>query len=106
VADLRPIIGNWYQIRGAESFEVVALDDDDGTIELQYFDGTIEEMDIEDWDAECDAGAMQEVEPPEDWTGSVDVDPEDDEPRSADTYYEDDDKRQYATRLDNLDLFE
>ncbi len=106
VADLRPIIGNWYRIRGGDSFEVVAVDDDDGTIELQYFDGTIEEMDVEDWDAEGDAGVLEEVEPPEDWTGSVDIDPEDEEPRSADSYYADEDRRQHASRLDNLDLFE
>jgi hypothetical protein len=106
VAELRPTIGDWYKMHGGDSFEVVAFDEDDGTIELQYFDGTIEEMDLEDWEAECDAGRLESVEPPEDWTGSVDVDPEDEEPRSADSYYQDDDRRQSASRLDNLDLFE
>jgi hypothetical protein len=48
---MKPTIGNWYRIQGGDSFEVVAIDDDDGTIELQYFDGTVEEMDIEDWQA-------------------------------------------------------
>ena len=72
---MNPVIGNWYRIQGSDSFEVVAFDEDDGTIELQYFDGTVEEMDLEDGQAETEAGALEEVEPPEDWTGSVDVDP-------------------------------
>ena len=76
---MKPTIGNWYRIQGSDSFEVVAFDEDDGTIELQYFDGTVEEMDLEDWQASQETGALEEVEPPEDWTGSVDVDPEDTE---------------------------
>ena len=47
----QPGIGDWYrQKEGGDLFEVVAFDDDDGTIEIQYFDGTVEEMDVEDWD--------------------------------------------------------
>ena len=80
---MKPTIGNWYRIKGSESFEVVAFDEDDGTIELQYFDGTVEEMDLEDWHAEKEIGALEEIEPPEDWTGSVDVDPEEDDARGA-----------------------
>ena len=76
---MKPTIGNWYRIQGSDSFEVVALDEDDGTIELQYFDGTVEEMDLEDWQAAHEGGALEEIEPPEDWTGSVDVDPEEDD---------------------------
>ena len=103
---MKPIIGNWYRIQGSESFEVVAFDEDDGTIELQYFDGTVEEMDIEDWQAEQETGALEEVEPPEDWTGSVDVDPEEDDLRGALGYGDDDDRRQTTNKLEGLDLFE
>ena len=102
---MKPAIGKWYKILGSDSFEVVAIDDDDGTIELQYFDGTVEEMDIEDWQAEHDAGNLQEVEPPEDWTGSVDIDPEEDDSRDTSGYGENDD-RQRPSRLEGLDLFE
>jgi hypothetical protein len=102
---MNPVIGSWYRIQGSDSFEVVAFDEDDGTIELQYFDGTVEEMDLEDWQAEKEAGTLEEVEPPEDWTGSVDVDPEEDDLRGA-LSYEDDDRRQSASRLEGLDLFE
>ena len=69
----QPGIGDWYRLSGGELFEVVALDEDDGTIEIQYFDGTVEEMDVEDWDAQWDDGVMEAAEAPEDWTGSVDV---------------------------------
>lgn len=103
---MKPTIGNWYRIQGSERFEVVAYDEDDGTIELQYFDGTVEEMDIEDWRAEKEAGTLEEVEAPEDWTGSVDVDPEEDDARGALSYGEDDDRSQRASKLEGLDLFE
>jgi len=68
-----PVVGKWYARPGGDSFEIVAFDQDDGTIEIQYFDGTIEEMDVEDWGEE----RIVQAEPPEDWTGSVDVEPED-----------------------------
>jgi hypothetical protein len=103
---MKPTIGNWYRIQGSDSFEVVAYDEDDGTIELQYFDGTVEEMDIEDWQAEQENGALEEVEPPEDWTGSVDVDPEEDDLRGALGYGDEDDRRQSTNKLEGLDLFE
>src|SRR5262245_58607937 len=75
----QPGIGDWYrQKEGGALFEVVAFDDDDGTIEIQYFDGTVEEMDVEDWEGQWDDGALESAEPPEDWTGSVDVESEDD----------------------------
>ncbi len=70
-----PVIGEWYRHPGGDSFEVVAIDPDDRTIEIQYFDGTIEELELEEW-LENEIVA---TDPPEDWTGSVDVDAEDTE---------------------------
>jgi len=103
---MKPTIGNWYRILGSDSFEIVAVDEDDGTIELQYFDGTVEEMDLEDWQAAHEGGSLEEVEPPEDWTGSVDVDPEEDDARGTVGYDKEDDRRQSAGKLEGLDLFE
>jgi hypothetical protein len=68
-----PTIGDWYRGPTGDLFEVVALDEDDGTIEIQYFDGTLEEYDAETWNIQ----GIVEADPPEDWTGSVDVDQED-----------------------------
>jgi hypothetical protein len=75
MANPAPVIGEWYRRAGGESFEVVAIDPDDRTIEIQYFDGTIEEIELDDWLED----AIVASEPPEDWTGSVDVEPEDTE---------------------------
>ena len=52
------------------------------------------------------AGALEEIEPPEDWTGSVDVDPEEDDARGTVGYDKEDDRRQSAGKLEGLDLFE
>src|ERR1700691_2980217 len=74
----QPEIGAWYSLRGGEKFEVVAVDEDDGTIEMQTCDGTVEEMDIEDWTSQYASGEIETADAPEDWSGSVDIDGEDD----------------------------
>ena len=51
----------------------MALDDSDATVEIQYFDGTISELEMESW---IEVGS-EPAQPPEDWSGSVDVDQED-----------------------------
>ena len=104
MATPQPGIGDWYRLNGGALFEVVARDDDDGTIEIQYFDGTVEEMDIEDWESQWEEGVLKSAEPPEDWSGSVDVESVDDEGRSADSLGEERDLR--ASPLDGIDLFE
>lgn len=68
-----PVIGNWYLCQEGQVFEVVAVDEDDHTIEVQHFDGTLEEFDDDGWIAMM----PKETEAPEDWTGSLDVEPED-----------------------------
>lgn len=99
-----PSIGDWYrQKEGGALFEVVAYDDDDGTIEIQYFDGTVEEMDIEDWEGQWEDGALEIADPPEDWSGSVDVDSDEDTLR-ADVNGSDHDRR--GNPLEGIDLFE
>jgi len=75
MANPAPVIGDWYRRPGGESFEVVAIDRDDQTIEIQYFDGTIAELELEEWLEDV----IESTEPPEDWTGSVDDEPEDTE---------------------------
>ena len=99
----QPEIGAWYRLRGGESFEVVAIDEDDGTIEMQTFDGTVEEMEIEDWDTQRASGEIENAEAPEDWSGSVDVDSEDDAP-APNSGLEGD--SQLAGGLEGLDLFD
>lgn len=73
MAVLFPVIGNWYQTAEGETFEVVAVDDRDASIEIQYFDGAIEEIDLDNWQEML----IREAEPPEDWSGSMDIERED-----------------------------
>ena len=68
-----PRIGDWYKNTVGDAFEVVAQDDDDDTLELQYYDGTVEELDAETWQYMH----PQPIEPPEDWSGSMDLSRED-----------------------------
>lgn len=100
----QPSIGEWYRLGSDKLFEVVAIDDDEGTIDIQYFDGTVEEMDREDWEAQWEDGALEAAEAPEDWSGSVDVEASDEEGRGSDNFNEDPTLR--AGALDGIDLFE
>jgi len=68
-----PVIGRWFRRPNGALFEVVAVDEEDGTIEIQFFDGTISELEIENWPQLL----LLEVSAPEDWSGSMDMDPED-----------------------------
>ncbi len=72
-SESNPAIGDWYKSTSGDTFEIVATDDDDDTLELQYYDGTVEELDQEIWDSLH----AEPIEPPEDWTGSMDVSRED-----------------------------
>ncbi|MBW7929903.1 MAG: hypothetical protein H3C57_01160 [Gammaproteobacteria bacterium] len=73
MAELVPVVGNWYQHETGELFEVVAIDAIDATIEIQYYDGTIEEIDADSWEQM----EIEEAQPPDDWTAAVDIDDED-----------------------------
>lgn len=53
--------------------EVVAIDEEHKTVELQFFDGTIDSLELEVW-RDTD---VEPAQAPEDWSGSVDIDPED-----------------------------
>ena len=68
-----PGIGMWFRRPNGALFEVVAVDETNNTVEIQYFDGTISEVDLENWPELL----ITEASAPEDWSGSVDMDPED-----------------------------
>jgi hypothetical protein len=100
----QPRIGDWYRSSGGELFEVVAIDDADATVDIQFFDGTVGEIDREDWDAQWDDGLIEAAEAPEDWSGSVDV--EADEDQTQDGESPGDGRTLRASALDGLDRFE
>ena len=63
-----PTVGDWYRDTEDKIFEIVALDTDTNTIEIQYFDGAVEDIDIDDW-YEME---LESVAEPEDWSGPFD----------------------------------
>lgn len=67
--EYEPRVGDWYRTVAGETFEIVALDHDDDTLEIQYFDGTVAELDLDTW-YEMN---IEATEPPEDWSGSMDI---------------------------------
>ena len=67
VAD--PIIGSWYKdVENNLLFKVVAIDDKNDAIEVQYYDGDIGEYDHESWYA----STFDFIEEPEDWSAPFD----------------------------------
>ena len=68
-----PRVGDWYQNISGDNFEIVALDEDEATLEIQYFDGAVEEVDFDSWHEM----EITPIEPPEDWSGSLDIERED-----------------------------
>jgi len=65
----RPVVGDWYQTQEGDRLEVVAYDPEEGSVEVQFYDGTIEEYERETWDDL----ELSSAEPPEDWAGSLDL---------------------------------
>jgi Family of unknown function (DUF6763) len=64
-----PVVGNWYQHSDDDQkFTVLDLDQEEGVIEIQYFDGDLDQIDLDEW-YEL---ALEPISPPEDWTGVMD----------------------------------
>ncbi len=69
-----PEMGEWYVDRElGQTFEVIAFDDHERTIEIQYVDGEVSEVDIEGWRQM----SVQSAAAPEDWSASYEVSRED-----------------------------
>lgn len=68
-----PEVGQWYRVDRGEPFVVVAIEPDapgaEGGVEIQYFDGTLEELGHLEWGV---LGA-QPVAAPEDCSGALDL---------------------------------
>jgi len=81
--EVDPVAGSWYEhIERGQKFEVVDVDDERGVIEVQYANGEIDEMDIDEWyDLE-----IEPIEIPEERIGQSIV------PSGQDPGYEDEEK--------------
>lgn len=69
-----PEPGEWYFISGRLMVMVTAVDQDEQLIEIQHFDGTLAEIDVESWSRQ----AVEPIDEPEDWSGPFDDLEEDD----------------------------
>lgn len=69
-----PIVSQWYRYLDREDqFQVTAVDEDEGLIEIQHVDGDFEELERESWD-ELD---IEPTDAPEDWEAEEELDEED-----------------------------
>ena len=100
--ELDPKVGRWYRrLDDEQLFKVVAIDEDDGLVEIRKTDGEIEELDSTEW-VVLD---LEVAEPPEDYVDpdvaadedededDVDDDDDDDEDEDDDDWDDDDSDR-------------
>lgn len=60
--DTEPVVGQWYRHLDKDyEFKVVAVDEDEGIVEIQYIDDEVEELDIDSW-YEWDVEAIAPVD--------------------------------------------
>ena len=96
-----PVVGKMYEDADGMAFEILAFDEDDGTIEIQYDDGTVDEIDLDTWyemdlqqlktAEKSDEDEVDEDEEEEDEKPKVSKDSDDDDDDDFDGYGEDDD---------------
>ncbi len=73
--DYEPAVGQWYEnAEEDETFRVLSINEDSETVEIEYLDGDIEELDLEAWH-EMDLEHTQE---PEGWSDDADEDDDED----------------------------
>lgn len=93
--ELDPKVGRWYRrLDDEQLFKVVAIDEDDGLVEIRKTDGEIEELDSSEW-IELD---LEVAEPPEDYVdpdAASDEDEEEEDDVDVDDDDDDDDVRRY-----------
>ena len=80
-----PVIASWYHdLVEDRTFEVVAVDEQFGTVEIQYLEGEVSEFDMETWaqlaltpaEAPEDAGAAYELSHEDEWDNDQAIIPE------------------------------
>ena len=68
--ELEPLVDQWYQhLDKGQKFTVVAIDDVTERIELQHFDGDLEEISFDEW-SEFQLDLCDE---PDNWIGALDI---------------------------------
>lgn len=73
--ELDPLIDQWYaHLSKGQRFFITAVDEEQDSIDIQLFDGDIEELSFEEW-RELNIELSEE---PENWTGALDIAEKDD----------------------------
>lgn len=86
--DNEPVKGQWYEnVEDEETFRVITVDEDAEMVEIEYLDGEIEELDLEEW-REFD---LELIEEPEGWSEDDDEDEDEDDDWEEEDEDEDDD---------------
>jgi hypothetical protein len=97
--DFEPEAGQWYEdLDQEETFRVMNLDPDEGLVRIQWLDGEIEDLDLDQWN-ELD---LELAEEPEGWVDDDDTDEDEedleddwDEEDEEDDDWDDDDDEDY-----------
>ena len=73
--DLDPRIDQWYaHLHKGQRFFITAINEEENTVEIQHFDGDIEELSLDEWrDLQIELS-----EEPENWSGALDIAEKDD----------------------------
>ena len=88
--DKEPVVGQWYvNAEEEETFRVITVDEDAEMVEIEYLDGELEELDIDEWH-ELDLELTTE---PEGWSeDEPEEEDDDDEDEDDDDWDEDEDE--------------
>ncbi|MBE0436158.1 MAG: hypothetical protein IBX56_10175 [Methylomicrobium sp.] len=69
-----PVIDRWYKdVENNLTFKIIAIDESDDSIEVQYLNGEIGEYDNDSWYN----STFDYIEEPEDWSAPFELDDED-----------------------------
>ncbi len=89
--DNEPVKGQWYEnVDDEETFRVLSVDEDAELIEIEYLDGEIDELDIEEWH-ELDLELIAE---PEGWSEDEDEEDEELDDEDDDDDWDDEDEEE------------
>ena len=94
--DNEPVKGQWYENADEqETFRVLSVDEDSELVEIEYLDGDIEELDLEEW-RELDLELIAEPEgwsdEDEDWDEDDDEEEEEEDDDDEDDDWEEDEE--------------
>jgi hypothetical protein len=85
--DNEPVAGQWYEnVDDEETFRVLSVDEDAEIIEIEYLDGELDELDLDEWQ-ELD---LELIEEPEGWSEDDEDEDEDEEDEEEDLDEDDD----------------